>query len=228
MNFPHSRSKSAICLAVVLLTFGLISSCTPPSQQQQQQPPACPNPKDELTRSLKGANVDGYIFETREDDAGGSAFLTNGVASGPIKLDPGTNNLVLRYASLREKNSNAAKTYKTELIRSGDALTLQVTDINTGEAVVKDTSDPPTGGGGPTCPQTFDNLDACQCNFDATRRPALQAEANRTCKPQQAALLCCLKGGQFVSVHYFIRPTRLRCLLADTIPDLGGIVLSSR
>src|SRR5215208_5515275 len=123
MNFPHGRSKSAFCLAVMLLAFGLISSCTPPSQQQQQQqPPACPNPKDELTRSLKGANVDGYIFETREDDAGGSAFLTNVIASGPINLDSGTNSLVLRYARLSEKKSNAAKTYKSKLIRSRNAL----------------------------------------------------------------------------------------------------------
>jgi hypothetical protein len=133
----------------------------------------------------------------------------------------------LRYASLREKNSNAAKTYKTELSRSGDALTLQVTDINTGEVVVKDTSDPPPGGG-LNCPQTFENLQECQCNFDATRRPALQAEANRTCKPQQAALTCCLKDGSGVSVHYYITPNTPRCQLRSTVPDLGGIVLSRR
>lgn len=225
MNFPHIRPRATFCLAVALVALGLIASCNPPPQQRQP-PPECPNPKDELTLSLKGARVADYLFETKEDDAGSAAFLTSAAASGPIELDPGTDNLVLRYASVREKNSNAAKTYKTELVRSGDALTLQVTDINTGEVLIKDTSDPPTGGRGPACPQTFENLQECQCSFDATRRPALQDEANRTCKPQHAALICCLKDGSGVSVHYFIKPTARKCLFADTIPDLGGIVLT--
>lgn len=233
MNFPHSRLKSAFCLAIVSLAFGLISSCTPPSQQAQQQPqqqpqPACPNPKDELTRSLKDANLDGYVFETKEDDARSAAFLTNGVTSEPIKLDPDTDSLVLRYSSVREKSSNAAKTYKTELSRSGDALTLRVSDINTGEVISQDTSEPPPRGGGRKCTPTFENLEACQSNFNATRRPALEAEANRTCKPQTAALMCCLKDGSAVSVHYYIKPNRLKCQLSFTVPDFGGVVLLNR
>ena len=230
MNFPRSRPRYAFGLAFALLALGLISSCQPTSQQQQQQqPPACPNPKDELARSLKGANVDGYVYETREDDARSVASLTNGVVvPGPIKLDPGTNNLVLRYASVREKNSNAAKTYKAELNRSGDALTLQVTDINTGEVVSKDTSGGPGGGGGDGiyCPQTFDSLDACMSAFDCAKRPAIQAEANRTCKAQRAGTLCCLKNGQKVFVDYFIPPNTRTCLLTGVIPGLDGILIS--
>jgi hypothetical protein len=227
MNFLHSRSKSAFCLTVVLLSFGLVCSCNPPSQQQP--PPTCPNPKDELTRSLKGANVDGYVFETREDDARSVTSLTNGVvAPGLIKLDPGTNNLVLRYASVRDKSSNAAKTYKAELNRSGDALTLQVTDINTGEVISKDTSDPTDGGGGDgiNCPQTFDSFDACMNEFDCAKRPAIQAEVNRTCKAQRAGQLCCLKNGQKAFVDYFITPNTRTCQLTGVIPDLDGILLS--
>jgi len=188
-----------------------------------------PDPREDLLRSLKGANVEGYHFATKEDDAQVIASLTNSAVRNLIKLDSGATNLVLRYTSVKDKNTNTSKIYKTEIVKTGTALTLQVTDIATGEVVTRQTFPAPephkkTDATGR--PPTFDSLEDCIRDFDCTRRGALQCEANRTCEDQFAALTCCLNNGQCISVHLIIRPTRLKCRLREIIPDFEGIVLS--
>jgi hypothetical protein len=230
MKLLHSRSKSALCLAVVLLFFGLICSCNPPPPNPPQPEPTRSDaprsdPKEELTRSLKGANVQGYIFETREDDAQAVASLTNPAVRSLIRLEPGTNSVVLSYTSVKDKKSNATKTYKSEVNRAGEALSILVTDFATGEVVSKDpfpVATPHDPAGGPK----FDTLEACIADFNCKHRGELQCEANRTCKNQFAALTCCLNNGQCFSVHLIIRPTSLRCQIIGNIPDLEGIVLA--
>jgi len=215
----HNRSESAFCLAIVLLSLGLVCSCKTTRS----------DPREDLVRSLKGANVEGYHFATKEDDTQVIASLTNSAVRNLIKFDGGVTNLVLRYTSVRDKSTNTTRTYKTEITKAGTALTLLVTDIATGEVVSKDTFPAPeshrktdTTGRGPT----FDSLEDCIRDFDCTRRGALQCEANRTCQDQFAALICCLKNGQCFSVHLIIRPTTLRCRFRELIPDFEGFVLS--
>jgi hypothetical protein len=230
MNFLHSRSKSAFCLAIVLLSFGLICSCNPPqTNTAQPEPtrsdPTRSDPKEELTRSLKGANVQGYIFETREDDAQAVASLTNPAVRSLIKLEPGTNNVVLSYTSVKDKKSNSTKTYKAEVNRAGEALSILVTDFATGEVVSKDTFPPDE----PCCPPgvpKFNTIKECTTDFDCKHRGAILCEANRTCKDQFASMICCLNNGDCFSVHVIIRPTSLTCLLTGNIPNLEGIVLA--
>jgi len=216
----HKRTIFTFCLATALLSLGLASSCNKPTT-------TTPDPREDLVRSLKGANVDGYLFATDEDDTQVTASLTNSAVRDLIKLDSATS-LVLRYTSVQTKNAKDTKTYKTEVTKAGTSLTLQVTDIATGAVVSKNTFPPPqphnTGETG-TAP-TFDTLEACINDFNCKFRGALQCEADRTCKDQFAALTCCLKNGQCFSVHLIIRPIPFRCRLTGFIPGVEGLVLS--
>lgn len=225
----HHRSQTAFCLAIVLLSLSLVWSCQPATPDSGTVAPGStpgsnsPDPRQEFIRSLKGANVDGYLFATEEQDNQVVTSLTNSAVRNLITWDNSATNLVLRYTGVKDKKTNTTQTSKTEAVKTGNALAIQVTDIATGQVISKDTF-PTAEPHLPTGP-TFDTLEDCIKDFNCTRRGALQCEADRTCKNQFAALICCLKNGQCFSVHLIIRPTRLRCLIA-TFPDLDGLVLS--
>lgn len=219
MISPHNRSKSVFCLATALLSLGLVCSCKT----------ATADSREELVRSLKGANVDGYHFATEEGDTQVINSLTNSSVRNPIRLDGDESNQVLRYTSVKDKGTNTTRTYKTEAIRSGSTLTIQVSDIATGEVASRKAFPAAaphdrTGAGGSS--PTFDSLEDCIADFNCTKKGAIQCEANRTCEDQFAALTCCLNNGQCFSVHLIIRPTSLRCRLAGVIPNLEGLVFT--
>jgi hypothetical protein len=215
----HNRLKSRFCSTIVLLFLGLVCSCVTMT----------PDPREELLRSLKGANVEGYYFATKDSDTQVIASLTNNAVRNFIKLDSDNTNVVLRYTSVKDKNLNSTRTYKTEITKTGTALTLLVTDITTSEVVTKQTFPAPelhkkadaTGR-----LLTFDSLEDCIRDFDCAQSGAFQCDANRTCQPQLVALTCCLNNGQCFSVHLIIRPNTRRCLLGELIPELEGLVLS--
>lgn len=210
------RTKLVFCLAIGLLFVSLGNSCQPPKTE-----PA-PDAKADLLTSLKGANVEGYDFSVNEDESQVITAMTNGAVRDLIKLDGGTTNMVLRYATVKDKKTNSSRSYKTELVKTGNELTLLVTDFATGAVVTKDRFPP----GEPHPEPTFNNLDECIADFNCKHRAALIAEANRTCKAQFAGLICFFKDGTGVSVHFIFPPTSRRCLLIGTIPDLEGILVS--
>ena len=216
----HKRTVFTFCLATALLSLGLVSSCNKPTTTT--------DPREDLIGSLRGANVQGYLFATDEDDAQVTTSLTNSAVRNLIRLDSGSTGVVLRYTSVKDKKTNATKTYKTEVTKAGNALTLQVTDIATGAVVSKNAFPAPqphnTGETG-TAP-TFDTLEACINDFNCKFRGALQCEADRTCQDQFAALTCCLKNGQCFSVHLVIRPISFRCRFSGFTTNLEGLVLS--
>ena len=208
----HSQCVSALPVAIGLLSVGLLSSCTP----------AKPDPREELIRSLHGANVDGFHLSTREDDTENVAALTNKAVRSLIRLDDRGANLVLKYTRVTDKTTNTARTYKTEVEKKGTAVSLLVTDVATNEVVSREGFPAPTTRHG----NGFDSLEECLQDFNCEHRGKLQCEANRTCKDQFAALTCCLNNGQCFSVHLVIRPTSLRCQLRAVMVDLEGLVLS--
>lgn len=212
MISPHNRLVHGFPVAVVLLSLGLLCSCKLMRT----------DPREDLIRSLRGANVEGFQFATKEDGAEEIASLTNSAVRNLIKLDDVETNLVLRYTRISDKATNTARTYKTEIAKEGTALTLLVTDIGTNEVVSRDTFP----AAATKHANGFDSLEDCLREFDCVNRGPLQCEANRTCKDQFAAITCCLKNGQCFSVHLIIRPTTLRCKLREVIPDLEGLVLS--
>ena len=216
MNPLRSRTKFVFCLATGLFVLSSLYSCTSPNRETQ------PDPKAQLVASLKGANVDGYTFAEQGDEKQEIVSLTNGAARDRIKLDKGTPNVVLNYYSVKDKRTNGSRTYKTEVVKTGNEVALVITDLANGQVVTRDTFPPgePHEPNGPT----FNSLEECQADFDCKRRPALLAEANRTCKAQRASLMCCLRDGNCISVHYLITPTRRVCGLIGPLDDIELVV----
>lgn len=214
MISPRNRSEAAFRLVIVLLSLGAICACST----------ATPDPREELVRLLKGANVDLYHFATSEDDAQVVTSLTNSALRSVINLDSGDSNVVLRYASVKDKKANTTKVYKAEISKTGAELTLLVADFDTNEVVTRKTfpAPEPHDETGPK----FDTLEDCIKDFNCQRKGALQCEADRTCEPQLAALTCCLTNGQCFSVHLVVRPNTFRCLFRDLTADLEGLVLT--
>lgn len=225
MNSRYRRSRLIFLLVATLCALVLVSSCNPQTGQPPPSPTPTPqDPKAELTTALKGADVSAFDFERKEDDTQIVSSFTNRNLKNVVRLEPGTNNLVLKYTSVKDKARNTTTTSKTELTRSENALAIVVTDFNTGAAISKDNFPvaQPHDPAGPT----FDSLEDCINDFNCKRKGELLCEANRTCKDQYAALTCCLKNGQCFSVHLIIRPTRLLCKLLDVIPNFDSFVLS--
>ena len=225
MNSSSRRSRFVFPSLAALLALVLVASCNPPTEQTPSTP-SQPDPKAELTTALKGADVSAFDFERKEDDTQVVSSFTNRNLKNVMRVEPGTNNIVLKYTSVKDKGRNTTTISKTELTRSGNALSIVVTDFNTGAAISKDDFPPPRphDPAGPT----FDTLEDCINDFNCKHKGELLCEANRTCKNQYAALTCCLKNGQCFSVHLVIMPTRPLCKLLEVIPNFESFVLSSR
>jgi hypothetical protein len=205
MNAKHIRP-------IALLSFVLLCcSC---------EKPAPSDPRAELLGSLKGANVEGYLFAFEEDKAGTKSSLTNPAVRDLVQLGQGDSETVLGYTRVEDNRTNAATTYRSEVVKKGESLALEITDLATDRVVDQGTFPVPD----PSCEPQFETLAACVAQFNCDHKGALLCEANRTCKPQFAALTCCLTNGQIFSVHLVIPPTSRRCQIV--VPDLEGFVLT--
>jgi hypothetical protein len=215
MIVKHIRTDIAVYVTVALVLLSLVWSCTKTTIS---------DPKGDLLSSLKGQEVEGYLFSLNEDNAQTTSSLTNNALDSPVTLGKGDSSLVLRYTRVQDKKTNAINTYKSEVIKKDTSLTLLVTELGTNKVV----EEKPFPAPGPTCqpPGQFDSLTDCINEFNCANKGPLLCEANRTCDPQFAALTCCLKNGQIFSVHLIIRPDRLICTLRDLVPDLEGLVLT--
>jgi len=210
----HARLGSVFYLPAALLCLGLACSCGGHTTS---------DPKSDLIASLKGANVGGYDFSLTEDEARTTATLTNKAVKDLITLAKDDAKVVLRYTKVQEKSTQATTTSKIEAVQANGSLALVTTDLAT-DRVLDQVDLPPPSGICPPDGQFFESLEACVADFNCKHRGALLCEANRTCKPQFAGLICCLTNGQAFSVHLVVPPTRLRCQIA--ILDFEGLVLS--
>lgn len=211
-----SKRSSFACLSLMtLLMLCLLPSCN--------RTATTGNAKEDLVRTLGNTNLTGFDYQSTENDAQLITSFTNSNVKNVIRLDGGTNSSVLKYTTVKDKAKNTSTTYKTELSRSGNSLTMLVTDYATGSVVSKDAFPTPTRH-----EPTFDSLEDCINDFNCKHRGALLCEANRTCKDQFAALTCCLKNGQCFSVHLVVRPTRILCQLLPWITDFEAAVVSTQ
>jgi hypothetical protein len=207
--------RIGLCLLLVFLGIGSLFAC-------KREPTS--DPKTDLIRSLKGADVKNYLYSYNEEEAQTTSALTNKAAKAVIRLEKGATSITLRYTRIEDKKSNTSKTYKSEITKEGDSLALAVTDLTADKVIQKK----PLPAAGPACQPEgqFDSLNACINDFNCTHKGALQCEADRTCENQFAALTCCLKDGSIISVHLIIPPENWRCTLRDVVPDVDGIVFS--
>ena len=211
MSSWHSRSINAASAALMLLSLGLLYSCGP----------ARLDPREDLLRSLRGEDLQGFYFVHKVTDGEEIATLTNSAVRDVINVNEDDTGGVLRYTRVRDKAANTVRTTKTEIVRKGTSLSLQVTDIGNNEVVSTHTFPTPVTRHA----DGIDSLQDCLREFDCINRGPLQCEANRTCKDQFAAIECCLSDGQCFSVHLIIRPTTPRCQLVEVIPEFEGLVL---
>lgn len=68
---------------LAVLALGLLVSCNKP-------PAPAPDPKAELVASLKGADVQGFLFALNEEENRTTSSLTNKAVNDLIRLDPKT------------------------------------------------------------------------------------------------------------------------------------------
>jgi hypothetical protein len=204
---------------VVFLAAGFLFACERPQITDR---------KAELIRTLKGADVQGYLFSFNEGETQTTTALTNKAVQNVISLGKRDTGVVLQYTRVENNKNDTSKTYMSEITKQNGPLRLIVTDLETNDVIEEGSfPDPePTCSGEP--PGQFDSINACVDAFNCTNRGPLQCEANRTCKNQFAALTCCLKNGSSISVHLIIPPAVLTkaCLLRNLTPELLGVVLS--
>lgn len=192
------KSLSSFCLGMALLSLCFVPACDP----------AQPDAREALVRSLKGADVNGYLFATKEDENKITTTLTNGALRNPVRMG-GDNRLVIGYANVKDKKTNATKTLKAEVVRTGDAYRLHFRDVNTNIDEINEVFEPkPCPPGEPV----FNNSQECTDDFDCKVRPELLCEVNRTCKPLRAHLSCCFRNGTGFHALIFIEPTNIRCV----------------
>ena len=206
----HNRPISSLCLVTALLSLSFVFSC-------KTNPP---DAREQLVRSLQGADVNGYLFATKEEEDRVTTSLTNPALANPVKLDS-NNSLVIGYASVKDKKANSTTTLKAEVVKIDNALRLHVTDIDGHKLVVDEIFTPRVCPGEPV----FGTLSECFDDFNCKVRPELQCEANRTCKSLLFDVDCCLKDGTRIEALMIIRPTARRCLFVFPF-DVDTLVLA--
>lgn len=198
------RPGPVIGLLLALLSTGLLVSCKT----------AAPDPRAELIGSLEGADVGGYLFSLDEERGRTTASLTNPAVHDLVRLGEGDPGLVLRYSRVEDEDGSTSDIFRSEILRREASLTLAVTDLATGEVV-----DEWLFPDGLACKQKFGSLDECIDAFECASKGSLLCQANRTCDPQRAGLICCLDDGTAFSVHLVVAPTDWRCRFRSVMPD---------
>ena len=222
----RNRLTSSFCLGMLLLASTLTFSCQPtngptPNSNNTANTSTTPrDPKAELVSALKGANVDGFHFATKEDDNQLITSLTNGALRSPVKIEDG-GTFVLGYANVKDKKANTTKTLAADIVRSGTAYSLHLKDIVAGGLVLDERFAPRICPGVPV----FNTLDECFDDFNCKVRPELLCEANRTCKNIYTEVQCCLRDGTRIHALVIIRPTARRCVAVFPL-DVNEVLLN--
>lgn len=178
--------------------------------------------KQELLRTLKGKNIKGYHFSLQEDENKVVASLTNSAVRKPIDLNKAGAGLILSYTQVTDKKKRTTRRFKSEVETKGFNVVIIVRDLVTNRVISKNSFPSPTSHDD----TGFETLEQCIQDFRCKHGGELQCEANRTCKPQFAALICCLNNGNCFSVHLVFHPNSLRCQILSNVPPLEGLVLS--
>lgn len=210
------KSRCVWNLVLLLISLALISTCLSKGPIESNAQSIKTDPREELVRSLKGANVKGFDFATNENDAQARAILMNSAAKDLIRLGNSDTNLVLQYTSVKNKKTNTTKIFKTEIVKRGKSLSLVITDlgnqmISKQMSLVEDDDEkiPPFNG----------TKEDCFKNFNCgSRRAAIQCEVNRTCESVSVHFACCEPLGDCTNYVVLISPTPPYCEFLPLLP----------
>jgi len=150
--------------------------------------------KKELLRAVKGADLRGYTLALSEDDSQATVSFTSAAIKDTMTFT-GDGTVVVRYRAVHDKKNGTTTNYRDDIVRKGRLLTFVMTDLGTNRVVGKQSlaihTDDPGGGGGSGGFRCFTACSDAERDFNLNQLPALQAEANRTCKGQRGGYECC-------------------------------------
>jgi len=168
---------------VVLLFLGLAGACRSTGTDL----------KKGLLRAAKGADLRGYTLALSEDDSQATASFTSAAIKDTMTFT-GDGTVVVRYRAVHDKKNGTTTNYRDDIVRKGRLLTFVMTDLGTNRVIGKQSlalpADNPGGGGGGGS-RCFPACSDAERDFNLNQLPALQAEADRTCKDQLGGYDCC-------------------------------------
>ncbi len=166
--------------------------------------------RQELLAAADDAYAEGFLFSVVYGPAGMQASLTNQDLGDIPALRDGSEAVVFDYG-LTQTDAERL-TYRTELIRAGDALAFRRSEMGTGR-VLGEVPLPPPHHSPSHDDHEFETINDCIADFEGSDYQAeLRKLANETCHTQFGHLHCCLKTGDCYSVVIVVRPTSWRCL----------------
>ncbi|MBK6932643.1 MAG: hypothetical protein IPH12_17995 [Saprospirales bacterium] len=210
------------CLSMsVLIASVLFLSC---NQKQPSPPSELELAKTELAALLKN---EGAAFAPKtdiyEDENATVTILKARNETDTLQVSAGRlrEGLLLGAIRVKDKKTSQADTYTSTLVVRDSATFLRLVNSATRKEHVIDLTPandiviPPPPPLPPSC-----DLDCCLDNFEAYLC-VFQNLANKFCRTYYPAVICCDANRDFcISVHYIIRPTRLKCLIATDIAIL--------
>jgi hypothetical protein len=177
----------------------------------------------DLRGSLPASDIQGYAYTKSEDANITAESVVNPAVMSLTPLPKGTTNVVIGYKRIVDRKTNASHTYKNEARIAGNDVTLVVTDTASNQEVLNIKFPEAQPHAGET---QFSTLGECLADFFCRNGSQLQCDANRTCRDQFWAIICCLKSGLCVSVHGVVHPNTIRCQIISNVIDFNGLVLT--
>jgi hypothetical protein len=211
------KSKPLALGALLLLL--LLFAC---NKQNVSPPSEFESAKTELLNTLKseGASFSPKL-EVFEDENATVTILKSKNENDTLnatsaKLEEG---VLLGVFRVKNKKNKQADTYSSTLVVKDSSASLRIVNLATKaeqkiDFPVNDFQVPPPPP--PPPPPTCD-FDACIDYFNANIRPALQAQANVSCKDVFYCLSCPINGQPCVHILFVIRPTRWRCFIVADV-----------
>ena len=182
------------------------------------------SPKQELLDSFKDQKIESaFNFETSENDSLVTNAFKNKAVSGQIMLTTRDTSIVIGYFSEKNKKTASSSALKYELIMRDSVVYIEISDAAKKiiDKIIYPAIKSTTGGIPPPLPDGFNSINDCIADFNCHRLGELQCQANKTCKPVGAGIICCLTNGQCFSIHFLITPNTPICSIRiNQIPDI--------
>lgn len=210
-----------ICSLLIFSLFFLIACET-----EKPPVPEPEDPKKTFENEVNDPKTASYYFSTFESENETAVSLSNPDIGELIEASDKDTAFIVRYTRMQDKKGGSGELYKTEFVKADSGWSLMITDLTNKKVFFERglTLDSLGWSPGPT---GFPDLTACINDFKCKHECVLQREANRTCEPQFAGMICCLRDSTCYSVHLVFPPTSWRCQIIHHLP-LENVTLTHK
>ncbi len=185
--------------------------------ETEQPLPDPEDPKKDFEKEVNDPQTSAYYFTTFESANERAVSLSNPDLGQLIEANKEDSSFTVRYTKMEDIKQNTTELYKTEFVKADNGWSLLITDLTNKKVFYEKALSLDSLGWSPL-PNGFRSLEACIEDFKCKHECVLQKEANRTCEPQYAGIICCLTNGQCFSIHFVFRPTSWRCRIFLHLP----------